>query len=346
MELETPAAPVPVPMSDEPPRTVVTKIAWGGGAEDKVTTQSAAAVYAAQLLAKRAASRPRRNLALSLLAALAFLGIGGLVLERTARAIRGARTTAASATLACEGLGSGFYASREGRAFFVVHGKIKNNGSDKQGPAVKVTVELRRGSTVERTADAFVGSAPNAEELWAAAGPLEISEVVQRANSRAGPLAAGASADFRAVFSEYPDDIADLVVRATPTPVAPPPPPAPRQAESATKVEPAARPPDAAAAAKPGAEKPAASEPAAAQAETVAAKPEPAAAEKKVEFPMDEPKRPLKLNSGQPAAAPAKAAPAKVAPAKAAPKKFEFPMDDPKRPPKVNSGTPPAAKTP
>ena len=297
--LEAPPS-APEPEQPNEPKTVVKAIRWAGGDADRVLVQSPAAVYAAQLLNQKADKRANRSLGWSLAVALIFLAVGGVVLERTARAIKAARQPAAGgAALQVRDLGGAYYTTREGRAVFVVRGKVDNTSKQSQGPAVKVTVELTRGTGVERSAEVFAGKLPTAEEIWSNTGPLDIAELTLRVGSQAGPLEPGASAAFVAVFGEFPDDLADLslhavAVAATP-PFAPPPavkpePAAPKPDESGTPAKAAGK--------EPGRAEPGKPEP---------AKPEPAKAGParpagtRYEFPMDDPQRPLKIQSGQPA---------------------------------------------
>ncbi|MGC4116643.1 MAG: zinc-ribbon domain-containing protein [Myxococcales bacterium] len=330
--------PPPQPAVDlTEPRTVVKNVKWDG---DKVEVKSPAAAYAAQLLSKKAAERPHRSLIASLLMAMVFLAVGGLVAERTARAIKeqGATPTTPAGMLAVTDLTSTFYQTREGRPVFLVRGKVTNRTDQRQAPAVKVTVELRRGDSAERSADAYAGKLADVEEIFQTSGPLEVAEVVQRVASQAGPLEPRATAEFLAVFAEYPDELPDLTIRAVALASPVPPPPAAKAAtEPRRPREPDARP-------DMGAARPGGKAPAKADA-------------KGLEFPMNDPKRPGKQAQPEPkietpklmvddgkSAEPAKASnPAKPA---EAPKKYEFPMDDPPKRLKVNSGAPPAKAEP
>jgi hypothetical protein len=299
-DLEMPTPAVAEVSEPDGPRTLVKKIQWGGGDADKVTVQSPAAAYASQLIKKpETASRP--SLIWSLLAALAILGVGGVVLERTARAIMAARgpQVAPTVALVTHDLTSAYYPTREGRAVFVVRGQVDNRSKEPQAPAVKVTVEVRRGSSVERVAEVFAGKPPGLEEIFANSGPLEIAELAQRLNSAAGPLAPGASADFLAIFGEYPDDLSDLTLHAAATTATPPS--APQAKPEAARIEPSAPTAD-----KPGplkAVQPKVAEPAKGEPAKGAepARPDPRKGDKpKFEFPMDDPPRPLRIISGQP----------------------------------------------
>ncbi|HEY3449180.1 MAG TPA: zinc-ribbon domain-containing protein [Myxococcales bacterium] len=338
-EPEAPPPPQPVapPSADlSEPRTVVKNVKWDG---EKVEVKSPAAAYAAQLLTKKAADRPRRSLIASLLMALVFLGVGGLVVERTARAIKehGATPTTQAGKLSVTDLTSTYYPTREGRPVFIVRGKVTNRTDERQAPSVKVTIELRKGDSVERSADAYAGKVPNLEEIFQTSGPLEVAEAAQRVASQAGPLEPKASAEFLAVFGEFPDDLPDLTIRAVAVASAVPAPPAgkaaaePARAPGPAKADAAAKPTPSGKGADPG---------------------KGPGGAKAVEFPMDDPRRPAKpaqpepkLVAPKPLADDAKAPePAKAAPA--ANKKFEFPMDEPPKRLKVNSGTAPAKAAP
>ncbi|MBI5548066.1 MAG: zinc-ribbon domain-containing protein [Deltaproteobacteria bacterium] len=316
------SAPAPIPspeMATEEPKTLVRNIRWAGGDADKVEVRSPAAVYAAQLLTRKAASKPSRNLVWSLVAALALLAAGAVVLDHTVRKIRerGDGSTPARLALAVHSLSSSYYPTRD-RPLFLVHGKAENRSHERQGPAVKVTVELRRGESVERTAEAFVGRTPEPEALHALSGPLELSEYVRRLASEAGPLESGETRDFLAVFGEFPEDIADLQIHAIATTAISPPP-------SAVKTSPAP--------------------PATAPPQSPAREPEPALAEPLKPFPAVAPAEPSKPAPGVDRAAPSVAGHAsKARGALPAKPKLEFPMHDPPRALRVKSGEP--ARTP
>jgi len=237
-DLGTPAMPDAKPAGDDDPdtvsRTVVRQIQWPERPGDQLEVAAPTGVRVSPkgrvitgLRVPAPKVRKKRSAASALVNALLLAGIGALALTLVlVNQLKGRMTLAELSfgrawqvllrkdvgDLAPAEVGNGLYETQTGRSLFVVRGTIVNRSAQSQGP-VKVTAELRRGSSVAQRAEGWAGDLPTPEEVWSVASPTALAELDDRLAARFRPIAPGSAADFAVLFYDYPDEIAEHQLR-------------------------------------------------------------------------------------------------------------------------------------
>lgn len=142
------------------------------------------------------------------------------------------RAEGATRELVAAELSNGLYPRSGGKAAFFVRGRIENRSAVTQGPAVRVEVELLKGSTPVATAVGWAFVTPTPEEVHALVDAPSWEALASGLGAgRGAPLEPKQSAPFLVVFAEAPASLEELDIRvrasAAPKPLAPPPPPPP-----------------------------------------------------------------------------------------------------------------------
>ncbi len=229
-----PEPPAAAPGYQDEVATVVREVRWPGKVvepEAKPARAMPAARSAARKASAARAPRRRRPVATlfgAILVAALGVGSGALAFVSGAPATQGQALTAVD-------LVSGTYPTRAGHPVLFVRGRLLNPASEPLGP-VRVSVELRRGTSMVRRADGVAGPMPSAEEIYAIASPASLAELDQRLAAMAGPIEPGSSPEFAVVFYEYPEELADLTVHVSTEPL----PAGKRAPEPSTAEKPAA----------------------------------------------------------------------------------------------------------
>jgi hypothetical protein len=150
-------------------------------------------------------SRPRTAWSSLMTWALPFMAVALLGWSATSYRFEQSQQSAKTA-LSVVDLSSGYYPTREGRSLYVVRGRVLNPSLERLGP-VKVIVELRRGSSLARRAEGYVGAMPSPEALYSISSSTALASLV--------PQPTGADR-FLVVFYEYPEDLAEHTVKVIP----------------------------------------------------------------------------------------------------------------------------------